>query len=162
MGPVIPIKAAEMKIKETDFGVAFMLKGIGGLLGSYVVPYMEHYLKLNKIVCLCCALLGICSVVLADTLSIVVFSLTMFLVGMTIMVINILATVALIRIMNKSSTEAWIKALHMTFGIGAFLSPLCISWVGPLAFKLYPALALVLTLLLLFYDHPPSERTSTV
>lgn len=40
LGPVIPVKAVEMGIQETDFGIAFMLKGIGGLLASYIAPYV--------------------------------------------------------------------------------------------------------------------------
>ena len=32
-------------IKETDFGVAFMLKGLGGLLGSYTAPMLEQYMR---------------------------------------------------------------------------------------------------------------------
>lgn len=162
IGPIIPVKAAEMNVKETDLGVAFMMKGLGGLLGSYVAPMLEQYMRLNKLLSVCCAVLGLCSAVLADTGSLMVFASTMFIAGMMIMFINILATVALIRIMNKISTEAWIKALHMTFGIGAFLSPLCITLLGPSAFKVYPVVALLLCLLFVFFDHPASERTSAL
>lgn len=86
----------------------------------------------------------------------------MFVSGITIMFINILGTIALIRTMNKVRTEAWIKGLHSSFGVGAFISPLCMSVLGPSALKLYPVMALLLTILLVFYDHPASERTSSV
>jgi MFS-type transporter involved in bile tolerance (Atg22 family) len=124
IGPLIPIKAAEMNIKETDFGIAFMLKGAGGLLGSFVAPLLESYMKLNKILSLSCILLGICSAVISDTNSMLIFSSMFFLLGMSIMFINILSTVAIIRIMPKRNTEAWIKALHFSFGIGAFVTTL--------------------------------------
>lgn len=52
--------------------------------------------------------------------------------------------------------------MHLSFGIGAFLSPLWVSYYGLTSFKIFPILALVLTILLVFYSYPDSDRQTMV
>jgi MFS family permease len=42
LGPLIPFKADESGIIETDYGIVFTFRGIGYLAGSIIVGKIEH------------------------------------------------------------------------------------------------------------------------
>lgn len=119
-------------------------------------------MSLNKAVAVSCAVIGMASGSIGNTDSLFVFSSMFFVMGIAIMIINIMDTVSLLRIHPRKNTEGWIKALHLSFGVGAFVSPLCTSYFGLTSFKIFPVLALLLTILLVFYSYPDSESLESL
>ncbi len=96
----------------------------------------------------------------AITRDIWVFTLAFCTVEMAGILSNICSNVAISRLfVQQSHKEAWIKATYLCFAIGAFITPIMVNGLGEVAYKIYPGLAIILTLAMLLSPQPSVETS---
>lgn len=59
LGAIIPVKAADLNLKETDFALMFVFKGFGGFLGGALGLCLEKFIGLHKAMCISFLVLGL-------------------------------------------------------------------------------------------------------
>jgi len=59
IGTFIPLKAAQFRMRETDFAMVFLSKGLGSLVGACLSTYLMKLLKFHHILVLSTLLISI-------------------------------------------------------------------------------------------------------
>jgi predicted MFS family arabinose efflux permease len=144
-------------MRETEFAMVFLSKGLGSLVGACLSTYLMKFLKFHHILVLSTLLISI-SVFLATRVETVeLFSFLYFLIDVAAVNINIVCTVAIMRL-KPVGYDPWIKALHFSYAFGAFLSPLLVSQFGIKAYIIYPLLGAAEALIFSYHSRrEPSE-----
>jgi hypothetical protein len=157
IGTFIPLKAAQLRMRETEFAMVFLSKGLGSLVGACLSTYLMKFLKFHHILVLSTLLISI-SVFLATQVNTVeLFSFLYFLIDVAAVNINIVCTVAIMRL-KPLGYDPWIKALHFSYAFGALLSPLLVSQFGIKAYIIYPLLGAAEALIFSYHSRrEPSE-----
>ena len=98
MGPLIPVKAAQMDLDQTDFSLLFVFRGAGGFLGGLIGLFLERLIGLHKAMALSFTVMALGSYVIHATSSLFVIELTFLLLDASGNVNNICSTVCISRI----------------------------------------------------------------
>lgn len=149
MGPLIPVKAEQLGLEQTDFSLLFVFKGAGGFLGGVIGLFLEKLIGLHKAMALSFAVMALASFVVNATSSLFVIELMFLLIDATGNIMNICSTVCISHIYH-SRAEPWIKSLHLCYGVGAFITPLLIRAFGVKSFFIYAIVAVPFALFMLF------------
>lgn len=148
LGAVIPVKADDLGLPETDFGTLFIFKGAGGFVGGLLGLALEKVMGLHTAMAISFSVIGVCSVGVHMSAGLLSLDLLFLLIETAGMVMNICSTVCIFRL-HGSRGEPWIKSLHFCYGVGAFLTPLVIGQLGMAAYSIYACVAVPMGLFML-------------
>jgi fucose permease len=96
LGPLIPIKAVESGLSETDFKVVFTWRGIGYLLGSFTAGESEKYLDSHRCISLGCFMIGLAAISSLYVDSLFLFTFTFFLMGIGMGNLDVMANTLIV------------------------------------------------------------------
>jgi fucose permease len=154
IGTFIPLKAVQIRKKDTEYAMVFLSKGLGSLIGACLSTYLMKLLKFHHILVLSTLLISISVFLATQVKTVELFSFLYFLIDVAAVNINIVCTVAIMKL-KPVGYDPWIKALHFCYAFGAFLSPLLVSQFGIKAYVIYPLLGAAEALI--FYYHSRRE-----
>jgi hypothetical protein len=110
------------------------------------------------------AIMGVSSLVICYTKSLLVFSMMFFCIGVAGNILGVLIQLAILSMYTEKSVEIWIKTMHFSFGVGAFISPLIITIFKLSSFKIYAFFCILFACFYLLKENPfarnPGPRES--
>ena len=83
LGPLIPIKATNGGLLETDYSIVFTLRGIGYAFGSFVVARLEKRYKAHHMIAIASLTMGILCIINVSQTSIFLNAIEWCLIGIT-------------------------------------------------------------------------------
>lgn len=110
-------------------------RGIGGVIGAFIGIFIEKYLSLHIAMGINFLFMGVASFAAGFTENIWIFTMSFCVVELCGILSTICSNVAILRLYDvKSKSEAWVKATYLAFAIGAFLTPIMVSFLEVLAY----------------------------
>jgi hypothetical protein len=103
---------------------------------------------MHKVMSVAFVVMGIAFYGIDATENLFVIEVMFLLVETADIIINICSTVCIVRL-HSSKGEPWIKSRHLSYGMGAFVSPLLISVFGIRSYTIYGFLAIPFVMFLL-------------
>jgi MFS family permease len=129
IGPSVPSLASKLGLLETKLAGVFTSRGLGFLVGSFSMPYLDKYLPKYLLMTLCTTIAGIVtfSVVFAPTISPLLA--LMFLQGLSLAGVVVTGNAVLVEVWGKA-VDPYMQGLHAAFGVGAVLGPVAVGGIG--------------------------------
>lgn len=149
LGPSLPAFVEKLQKNIGALGIFFSVKAIGGMIGSLFVARLFDHLNSHKIMGFFVLLLGICVISIPFTSSYIFLIIIFFLCGILEITIDVGGNV-LVLWQHKKKSPPYMSALHVCFGIGAFISPLFVAFSLKNQNSILPAYLIIAAPMVLF------------
>lgn len=157
LGPFIPFKAATTGLVETAFGIVFTFRGIGGVLGSISVGKIADRYQTHRMMSCSCLIIAVTCFLAVPTNNVILLGVIFFFSCLGLSGIDVLSQASIVEI-HGDKVDPWMQFLHFCFGLGSFLSPLFLAWIGEQAYYLFGIISLVLMVVFFFFDSPKIHK----
>lgn len=144
------------------FGMVFVISSIGFLVGSFTGGHLFDHIKGHLIIAACFTLMGITMAAMPYISSLWLMAAVMLMNGFAMSLID-MGTNTLLTWVHGEKSAPYMNALHLSFGIGAAISPILIGWLvtstGDIYWSYWVLAFTMLPLILLFLNvHSPNIR----
>lgn len=164
VGPTVPFFAQKFGLDVGAFGMIFTMRAIGGMTGSLLVARLFDRFNSHRLLALLIILLGICFIAIPLTGNLILLFAIALICGVLEISVDVGGNTLILWLHKKKATP-YMNALHVCFGIGAFIAPVFIGYIMSRQGDILPAyslMALPVLLCIPFMLTPAPKQTRTV
>lgn len=157
LGPFIPFKAANSGLVETAFGIVFTFRGVGYVLGSMSIGRFEEKFAAHKMMSCSFLIIAITCFLAVSTEAVIPMGIIFFFSSLGLSGIDVLSQASIVEV-HGDKVDPWMQFLHFCFGLGSFISPLCLAWLGEQAYSLFGMMSLIMVVVFFLFDSPKIHK----
>lgn len=118
---------------------------------------LEEKFAAHKMMACCCLVIGVTSILAVSAQAVIPLGVIFFIGSLGFGGIDVLSQASIVEV-HGDKVDPWMQFLHFCFGLGSFIAPLCLAWLGEQAYTVFGMTSFLLMIAFFLFDSPKIHK----